>query len=182
MTVNEAITSRRTVLEFLPEEPNPASLAQAVEFARWAPNHKLTEPWRVYALKHNTREAFLEFQHRFFAKKFGTEEAAQKSDKFRHRPAFFVVTFTRSQADPLRDQEDRAATCCFIQNLLLSLWEQGYGVHWSTGGFIREPELFEILGIEPSQEEILGLFSWGRPARIPRTVRRRELADILFLK
>lgn len=182
MTLNEALTSRRTITDFLPEVPNPVLLAQAAEYARWAPNHKLTEPWRVYALSPHTRDAFLDFQQRFFASKFPEEEAEKKAAKFAQRPAFFVVTYTTSPDAPVRDAEDRAATHCFIQNLLLALWDNEVGVHWSTGGFIREAEMYSLLGINQMAEEILGLFSWGIPARIPRTVRRRELADILFIR
>ena len=44
------LRARRTVHEFLDEPPPAAALEHALEVARWAPNHHLTEPWRVYAL------------------------------------------------------------------------------------------------------------------------------------
>ena len=45
MDVYEALLSRRTVFKY-EDAPVPDDvLDRALEAARWAPNHKLTEPW-----------------------------------------------------------------------------------------------------------------------------------------
>ena len=56
-TVAELIRSRRTIHEFR-EAPAPAGLVRkAIDLARWAPNHHLTEPWRFYLLGPETAAA-----------------------------------------------------------------------------------------------------------------------------
>src|SRR5690606_15464269 len=50
----EAIRSRRSVDLFEPDPPGTARLLEAIELARWAPNHRLTQPWRFYVLGRQT--------------------------------------------------------------------------------------------------------------------------------
>ena len=50
MDVFEAIRGRRTVKAFAPEPVPRERLDELFELARWAPNHKLTQPWRFRVL------------------------------------------------------------------------------------------------------------------------------------
>ena len=44
----ERMRSRRTTNLFLKQEVSRQLLLDAIELARWAPNHHLTEPWHFY--------------------------------------------------------------------------------------------------------------------------------------
>ncbi|MEN9581897.1 MAG: hypothetical protein RJA70_4906, partial [Pseudomonadota bacterium] len=46
MDVLEALLSRRTIHDYLPEPVAPSILRRALEAALAAPNHRMTEPWR----------------------------------------------------------------------------------------------------------------------------------------
>ena len=60
MDLYEALLSRRTIYAF-EDRPVPGeALLRALEAARWAPNHKLTEPWRFSVLGAETRAAPLD--------------------------------------------------------------------------------------------------------------------------
>ncbi len=46
----ERMRSRRTTNQFLRQKVNRKLVLDAIELARWAPNHHLTEPWHFYLL------------------------------------------------------------------------------------------------------------------------------------
>jgi len=48
--IAERIRSRRTTKLFLKQEVSRDLVHDAIEVARWAPNHHLTEPWHFYLL------------------------------------------------------------------------------------------------------------------------------------
>ncbi len=48
--IAERIRSRRTTNLFLKQKVSKQLLHDAIELARWAPNHHLTEPWHFYLL------------------------------------------------------------------------------------------------------------------------------------
>jgi len=55
MDVLEAITTRRTIARFRPELIPPETLRAALAAGIWAPNHRLTEPWRFVILGPETQ-------------------------------------------------------------------------------------------------------------------------------
>lgn len=168
MNVHEAIRGRRTVHEYEAGPVDPAALDRALEAAHHAPNHKLTWPWRYTVTGPETRR-------RITAIGVALKEAkgplppdlrakvARKLDD----PGALVVVSVRRTGDPARAREDYAATCCGIQNLLLSVHADGYGGKWSTGGVTCHPDTYAALGIDPAAEEIVGFVWIGRPARVP---------------
>ena len=56
-------------------------------------------------------------------------------------------------------------------NILLTAWERGIGMQWSTSGLINDPESFELLQISPVEEEIIGFLYTGYPAEVPERKR-----------
>ena len=51
VSVYEAIHNRRMNNEFSDEVPDRDALARMLDAAVWAPNHKLTNPWRFFVLE-----------------------------------------------------------------------------------------------------------------------------------
>jgi nitroreductase len=171
------LRGRRSIDLFEPEPVGTQVLLDAIEVARWAPNHRLTEPWRFYLIGPATRAALIDFGAAFDAAKKGEAAGAARRARLGTIPAFFVLTSRRSE-DPLVDREDYAACCCAAQNLMLYLWHRGIGVKWTTGGMTRQPGFYELLGIEPTAEIVVGFFWYGVPRVIPAQ-KRRAVVDIV---
>lgn len=171
------IESRRTIHTFLPEPPPEAAIRRALDLARWAPNHKLTEPWRFYLIGRPTAEAIVELNTEILTITLGAGAAASKRTRWLEMPGWLTVTCQRSDK-PLRMKEDYAACCCAIQNAMLFLWNEGIGMKWATGDVIRDPRFYDLLDIDIDQEEVVGLFWYGYPAEVPET-RRKPLGDVL---
>ena len=152
-------------------------LLDAIEVARWAPNHRLTEPWRFYLVGINTRHALIELAAELDAAKKGERAGEARRARLEAIPGFFVLT-SRSSEDPLLDRENYAACCCAAQNLMLFLWQRGIGVKWTTGAVTRDPRFYELLGIDSAKEVVVGFFWYGVPRVVPAQ-QRREVADIV---
>jgi len=178
MDVLTALRERRSLYKFTAEPVPYAAFERAVEAARWAPNHKLTEPWRFYWLGPETCRHTVDLVTEIITEKKGAEVAASKRADWLKRPAMFVASYTRTPNDPLRDEEDYAATACALQNLTLALWAEGLGGKWGSGAIIRDERFYRLLGIDAEKERIVALYSLGYPAEVPRS-RRKPVEDIL---
>lgn len=173
----ERMRSRRTVKLFLQQPVSKKLVRDAIETARWAPNHHLTEPWRFYLLGPEAIAKSVELTRVVVTERKGAEVGEFKARDAATRPGWLVVTCSRSD-DELTQQEDYAAVCCAIQNLSLYLSEAGVASKWSTGPITRDHRFYELLGIEQDREMIVGLIWYGYP-KITPTQQRKPVADIL---
>ncbi|MGH8657217.1 MAG: nitroreductase family protein [Gammaproteobacteria bacterium] len=174
--IRELVCSRRTIHDFRPEAVPEDLILQAIELARWAPNHRLSEPWRFYLLGPATAESIARLNAERVAARRGPEAANAKLRRWRQIPGWMVLTCLKPP-DPVQEREDYAACCCAVQNFCLFLWSHGIGVKWTTGDVTREPHFFELLNIDPSREFLVGLFSYGYPAVVPQ-IKRRPVSEI----
>ena len=55
-TVDEAITSRRSVRAFLPDPVDEPTIREILDVASWAPSGTNMQPWRVYVTSGETKE------------------------------------------------------------------------------------------------------------------------------
>ena len=55
-TVDEAITSRRSVRAFLPDSVDEPTIREILDVASWAPSGTNMQPWRVYVTSGETKE------------------------------------------------------------------------------------------------------------------------------
>lgn len=174
------IRGRRSVVQFQPELPDPDILRAAVEAARWAPNHHLTNPWRFYVLGPQARDAVITLNTELVAQKRGAAQAEAKDKRWRNVPGWLVVT-CRKNDDEVTAREDYAATACAIQNLMLYLHSAGVASKWTTGAVTRETGFYEACAIDPEAEYCVGLIWYGYAQQAPRS-QRRAVDEILAFR
>jgi nitroreductase len=176
--IADLIRSRRTIHHFKPEPPPESTLLDAIEAARWAPNHRVTEPWQFYLLGSEAAAKISQLNYEIVLEDRGEAAAQNKLQRWLSMPAWFVVTCARSESE-LRQKEDYAACCCAIQNLFLYLWSAGLGAKWGTGSVTRHPDFYKAIGADPETEEVVGMFWYGYPAVIPGGQRQRSVDQIV---
>jgi nitroreductase len=54
------LRGRRSIDFFAPDAVSAEVIREGIDVARWAPNHRLTEPWRFYLLGPATRQAAID--------------------------------------------------------------------------------------------------------------------------
>lgn len=173
------LRGRRTTNLFEPEPVGVDVLLEAVEVARWAPNHRLTEPWRFYVLGPESTARASRCWADFEAETRGEKVGAARLARLESMPGHFVLTSLTSE-DAIVDRENYAACCCAIQNLMLYLWQRGVGVKWATGAITREQRFYDVLGIDSTRERIVGYFWYGKPKLVGEQ-KRRDVSEIAFV-
>ena len=58
--VEHNIMSRRTIKSFKQDPIHVEEIIELLNVAKWAPNHKLTEPWRFQLYVNEGKEAFVQ--------------------------------------------------------------------------------------------------------------------------
>ena len=171
------LRTRRSIDFYEPTPVDPAVLLDAIDVARWAPNHKLTEPWRFYLVGPQTAAGIIEIAAQIDAAKKGERAGEARRARWKAIPGFFVLTCVRSDG-AMREHEDYGACCCAAENLMLYLWQRGIGTKWGTGGVTRDPRFYELLGIDATKETVVGLFFYGVPKVVPEQ-KRKPIEDIV---
>lgn len=182
MDVQTAILTRRSHKQ-LSGAPVPDSvLASLVELAIWAPNHKLTEPWRFCIVAAPRLPALADAVEAGLRSSGMPEHAAAgQSNKIRGILAgaggLIALIRKTNEADPLRDREDYAACACALQNIQLGAWGQGYAGYWTTSAALIGPGVAAFWGLQ-SGEELTGAIVLGIAAGPAAAVRRKPAAEI----
>jgi nitroreductase len=171
------LRGRRSIDLFAPDAVGVDKLEAAIDVARWAPNHRLTEPWRFYLIGPTTMRAVVDLAVELEVAAKGERAGPIRRARLEAVPGTFVLTSLRSD-DTLLDRENYAACCCAAQNLMLYLWRRGIGVKWTTGGMTRQQRFYELLGIDATKESVVGFFWYGVPKVVP-TQKRRPVAEIV---
>lgn len=165
------IRGRRSVDLYEPEPVPRSVVLEAIEVARWAPNHRLTQPWRFYLIGPETRRAVTDLAVELDVAKKGERAGPIRRARLDAVPGFLVLTTRRSE-DALLDREDYAACCCAAHNLMLYLWQRGIGTKWTTGGITRDPRFYALLGIDGAKESVVGFIWYGKPKVVPAQQRK----------
>jgi nitroreductase len=173
----ERMRARRTTKLFLKRPVNKQLVRDAIEVARWAPNHHLTEPWHFYAFGDGLKAKCIELIRTIVAESKDEDIAEFKAKSAAEIPGWLLVT-CRTSDDELLQREDYASCCCAIQNLTLYLSEAGVASKWTTGLITRDPRLFDLLDIDPAEEFVVGLIWYGYPKILP-TQSRKPVDQIL---
>jgi nitroreductase len=163
--VGDAIRSRRTHKQYGPEPLDDATLRDLLDLARYAPNHRLTQPWRFRALGPETRARI--------------EAAAGEKEamKLRRAPTLVLATAVLS-GDPPTDEEDLHATAAAVYAVLLGATERGFASYWRTPACFGEPAVRAVLGLG-NEERVVALIHLGPPAGDPPAKERLPLNQIL---
>lgn len=177
-----AIQSRRTIKEFRSDPIPEETLWRILDAARWAPNHRLTEPWRIAIIGTRSREALADGLASQTAASQDPAVVAKAKDDARRKvmasPVLLAVT-CRVASNPAQQVEDLAAVCAAIQNLQLAAWAEGIGTHWNTGRVTRLPETEALLELSERGEQLVGFVYLGYPAQVPEPPKRRVIEDFV---
>ena len=181
MDAYDAIARRASTRSFTAEPVPRPVIERLLAAAVRAPNHKLTEPWRFAVLTGAGARRFAELRRDHRATRFadpGAAEAVRAIEKTyreaRDTPAFIIVMCASSD-DPVRQEEDFAATMMATENLLIAASAEGLGTYLRTGGIMRDAAV-RALAQAPEGHRIVAVVSLGHPGEPPQATRRADPA------
>ncbi len=164
MTAWDVLALRRSAKAFADRVPPRQVVARLIEAATWAPNHRMTEPWRFVVLAGEERARFGQALAEAMAAAGSPEKAAEST---RVKPLRSPVLIAVAQRGPAATEElkreDYAAVACATQNLMLAATAEGLATKWSTGEMASLPEARVFLGLGEG-DRIVGYVYLGYPA------------------
>jgi nitroreductase len=159
-----AIKTRRSVKEYLPTEIPREWIEELLDAAHWAPNHKLTHPWRFHVFTGTGRERLVEARQasvRWAAEKKGQQASEDELGFARAKcfssPVVIIVSMVGDE-NKIVDQENYAACWCAIENLLVAATARGLGSYPSTGAWIDQNFVGPILGLTEKERPVACIF------------------------
>jgi nitroreductase len=180
MDVKEAIRARRTVKRYAARPIHPSTLEALLELAVWAPNHRMTEPWRFRVLGPEAKRIYGETLGRMRARKLEDAEVSE-SVRLRTIKAALATPATlaflqRLDPDPGIREEDYAAIYMGIQNLLLGATAEGFVAQVKTGPVLEDPTFRAALGAS-NGERVVALVHLGEPLEPPSPRSRKAAVE-----
>jgi len=172
VSVYEALYRRRMSWQLssapVPRETIDRMLAAAV----WAPNHRLTEPWRFFVVDQDSpvRQKVADLAYEFSMQRNNNPERAAAVRSSVADPPILIYVYCVPGPNEDTTQENYAAVCCAAQNISLAGVAEGLAVTWETGGATRHLQLKATLGAEEDWT-LAAMLSVGVPEDNPQASR-----------
>jgi nitroreductase len=174
------IASRRSVFpkEFEEGSVSMTEIELLLEAAKWAPTHKLTEPWRfsVIISVEKKNELISLQQEALLTEKGRSEMAMAKATKFRmigeKSSAVIAIIMKRDPQERLPVNEELWSVACAVQNIHLHASSLNIGGYWSTGAMTNHPSIRKFLNL--GEKDIhMGWFYLGRYTKEKTLIKSR---------
>ena len=176
LSVYHAIYARRSAWKFSAAAVDRMAIERMLDAAVWAPNHRLTEPWRFFVLEQDSpaRIKAAEFAREFQLERTGDQRRADAARQKVLEPPVVIYVYAVPGQDEATTKENYASVCIAAHNISLAGAAEGLAVTWETGGVTRHPGLKELLGADEAWE-LATMLLIGRPGEHP--VSRRKPAS-----
>jgi nitroreductase len=167
-SINQLIRDRRSVYpkQYGPERVDDKIIHQMLENARWAPTHKLTEPWHFVVFTGEGLKKLADFQSKCY-KEVTTRDGSFKEEKYaglQKKPLevshVIAVGMRRDDKRSLPEIEEIGAVFCAVQNMYLTAAAYGIGCYFTTGGITFFEEAKPFFSLRP-EDKLLGSFYIG---------------------
>ncbi len=175
-----ALRERRSAGKLKPELAPRELVEQVITAATWAPNHRLTEPWRFVVLEGEARAALGEVMASSMSARLaeaGGDRETARLEKERNKPlrapVVIAVAAVPSTAPSVVESEEIAAVAAAVQNMLLAAEALGLGAIWRTGDAASDPRVREHLGF-PAEAHLVAFVYLGYPEFAPRRTREGD--------
>ncbi|WP_274651997.1 nitroreductase family protein [Paenibacillus humicola] len=183
MEALEAIRTRRSIGKVKPDPVAKETIERILEAGVWAPNHRLTEPWRFFVMTGGGRAKLGGALARIALQGEadpGSPENVAKAESARAKalraPVVIAAAVTPSEAKGVIELEEYGAVFAAIQNMLLAAHALGLGAVWRTGEPCYGPIMNEVFGLQP-KDRMLGFIYLGVPDMTPPEGKRESAAS-----
>lgn len=184
--LNDLIHERRSIFPqyYTGEKVNDDIVKQILENARWAPTHKMTEPWRFVVFTGDGIRALARMQSDIYKSVTEADGTFKEGNyqKLQTKPLLsshiIAILMKRDERKSVPEVEETGAVFCAIQNMYLTASAYGLGAYLSTGGVTYFDEAKEAFGLEP-EDRLIGFFHIGVPKREYPGGRRKPLEEVM---
>jgi nitroreductase len=176
--IEKSIKERRAVFPAMynGEKISQKELMEILENARWAPTHRMTQPWRFIIFQEDALDKLSTYLGAYYkentpAEKFSEIKYKKTIKKPLQSACVLAIVLHRDPEERVPEWEEIASVSMAVQNIWLSCHEREIGVYWSSPASALNASVF--LNLEKN-EKCLGLFYMGRKALDPKTPERKK--------
>lgn len=180
------IAERRSVFpkEFDDEIVSRSEIESLLEAARWAPTHKLTEPWQFQVFTGASKKQLTAVQVEAFIQGMATQEEVElKTKKFEaiasRSSAVIAVILKRDPTRRIPRYEEEWAIATAVQNIQLHATSFDIGMYWSTGASTNTPEINAFLGLSEGDLHMGWLYLGRFKGRKELVKERKEVSEFV---
>lgn len=187
----KAISSRRSVRKYKPDEIPIEKLYKVIESANWAPSDGNSQPWHFYVLNNEYVEKVCEVFYAEAKEHIPKASYIPDDQKEAHliyaknlggAPTHIVVSYRVKTEGIVQKEEGLMAASAVIQNLMLAAWAEALGTVWVAGNICHSEDIRKMLNIKEN-EFIAGIIPIGFPAVNPPPTPREDFrSKITWLK
>lgn len=179
--VEQNIISRRSIKSFKTDSIDIEEIIELLNVAKWAPNHKLTEPWSFQLYVDEGKKKFVQayIDSQPTADGEVTKKVRNKANYFLDIPLHLVVVMPEDPRQRRWD-EDYGAVSSFIQNFQLAAWERGIGMIWRSNDWVYDPIFREGIGVKPG-EKVVATLMIGYPKHVPDATLRTDIRELMTI-
>ncbi len=172
VNIYQALYRRRMSWRFKDEPIQREAVERMLEAAVWAPNHRLTEPWRFFVMEKGSegRRKVADLAYQFSLQQNNNPTRAEATQREVSEPPVVIYVYCVPGSNEEVTRENYAAVCCAAHNMSLAGVAEGLAVTWETGGPTRDPNLREALGAEENWM-LAVMLSIGVPAEPSKSLR-----------
>lgn len=181
-SINQLTAKRRSVYPsiFTGEEVDDLIIGQMLENANWAPNHKLTEPWRFTVFKGEGIKQLAKYQSERYKRESEAEDSfdPRKYENLGKKPLLssHIISIGVKSSGLVREIEEIEAVACAVQNMYLTACAYEIGCYWGTGGITYMKGSNEFFGLGES-DKLLGFLYCGIPKKYPQKGVRKPVSE-----
>jgi nitroreductase len=187
---NGLIENRRSIFpqDYTGEKVDDATINKMLENANWAPNHKLTEPWKFVVFTGEGLKKLGEAQAAVY-KKVTEADGTFKDERYKNlmkKPMesshVIAICMKRDENKSLPEVEEIGAVFCAVQNMYLTATAYGVACYLSTGGITYFEEAKKIFDLTPD-DKLLGFLHIGIPKQKIYSGKRKPFQDkVVWIK
>jgi nitroreductase len=164
-TLQKLIQTRRSVFptQYTGGEITHNDLMKILESARWAPNHRKTEPWRYKVLQGEAIKDLSVFMSDQFVEQTGKPvslKIKKLQEKLDLTSVMILIFKYRDIKESVPEWEETAAVSMSVHNMWLTIHELGYGCYWSSPKEFADMKKFSKIQVT-DREEFLGFLYLG---------------------
>lgn len=165
--------NRRSIMpyKFTEKEIENVKIKKLIECANYAPNHKLTYPWRFVVIDKASHHKLHQLTYDIMKNHYDNDPCVLKKlkeleedvkDRWKNVSHFIGICVKKSHKVP--EWEEICAVSCAVQNMLLMAPCLGIACYWSSwhSETTTNPTMLEFLGMSMKNEDIcLGFLVLG---------------------
>lgn len=164
--VLDAIYTRRSVRNFLPDPVSDEAIKEIIKAGTWAPSGLNNQPWRFAIVRD------IDLKNKL-------AECTRYGHIIINAPALIVV-FVDKDAMYNATKDHQSMGAC-LQNMLLATHSLGYGGVWLGEILKNAAKVNEILGLEENLD-LMAVIALGAPKNRDQKSMRKNISELVILE